>query len=220
MTEAGKRSYTSDLRAEQARATRRRIVAAAAELFAARGYAATTIDDVARAAGVSRKTVFTSVGGKVVLVKLAFDWAVAGDDEDVPMAERPVIQRLRASTDPVEVVDGYAVHLAETMPRVAPIALAIEAAAASGDADAVALLAQVRQQRLFGMTMMARQLHDLRGLRRGLGVPAAADLLWAMTDPAPYDLLVRQRGWTPRRYADWLARAIGASVLRPELVDG
>ncbi|TQK69108.1 MULTISPECIES: TetR/AcrR family transcriptional regulator [unclassified Nocardioides] len=220
MTETGKRSYSSDLRAEQARATRQRIVAAAGELFAAHGYAATTIDDVARAAGVSRKTVFTAVGGKVVLVKLAFDWAVAGDDEDVPMMERPVIQRLRASTDPVEVIDGYAAHLAETMPRVAPIALAVEAAAASGDPDAVALLEDVRRQRLFGMTMMARQLHDLRGLRRGLGVPAAADLLWLMTDPAPYDLLVRQRGWTPRKYADWLARATRASVLRPELVDG
>jgi AcrR family transcriptional regulator len=220
MTDTGKRSYSSGLRAEQARATRQRIVAAAGELFAAHGYAATTIDDVARAAGVSRKTVFTAVGGKVVLVKLAFDWAVAGDDEDVPMAERPVIQRLRASTDPVEVIDGYAVHLAETMPRVAPIALAVEAAAASGDADAVALLADVRQQRLSGMTMMATQLHRLGGLRRGLGVPAAADLLWLMTDPAPYDLLVRQRGWTPHRYADWLARATRASVLRPDLLGG
>ena len=54
----GTRSYTSQLRADQAIQTRRRIVDAAAELFAERGYAATTIDAVAAAAGVSRKTVF------------------------------------------------------------------------------------------------------------------------------------------------------------------
>ena len=52
------RSYSSTLRADQARRTRRRIVDAAAELFAEHGYAGTTIDAIATAAGVSRKTVF------------------------------------------------------------------------------------------------------------------------------------------------------------------
>jgi AcrR family transcriptional regulator len=217
MSDPSKRSYNSDLRAEQARATRRRIVIAAGELFAKDGYARTTIDDVARAAGVSRKTVFTAVGGKVMLVKLAYDWAVGGDDEDVPMIERPVIRRISAETDPVKVVDGYAMHLAETMPRVAPVAVALEEAAAAGDPEAVTLLEDVRGQRLVGMTMMATQLRDLRGLRRGLGVAAAADLLWMLSDPAPYDLLVTQRGSTPKKYGDWLARAARASVLRPEL---
>ena len=62
MTDVGKRVYRSDLREGQARATRRQIVEAASTLFAERGYAAATIDAVAERAGVSRKTVFTSVG--------------------------------------------------------------------------------------------------------------------------------------------------------------
>src|SRR4051812_11217164 len=76
-----KRPYSSTLRAAQARATRRAIVDAAARLFIELGYGATTVDAIAEAAGVSRKTVFTSVGGKADALKLAIDWAVTGDDE-------------------------------------------------------------------------------------------------------------------------------------------
>ena len=58
--------YSSALRADQARQTRRRIVdAAAAELFAERGYAGTTIDAIAAAAGVSRETVSTPLAAKL-----------------------------------------------------------------------------------------------------------------------------------------------------------
>ena len=77
---AGTRSYSSPLRADQARQTRKRIVDAAAELFAERGYTGTTVDAVAAAAGVSRKTVFDSIGGKARLMKLAYDFAIVGDD--------------------------------------------------------------------------------------------------------------------------------------------
>jgi hypothetical protein len=59
------------------------------ELFLTQGYAATTIDAIAAAAHVSRRTVFNAVGGKVVLLKLALEWAIVGDDEPVPLADRP-----------------------------------------------------------------------------------------------------------------------------------
>ncbi|UUO03171.1 TetR family transcriptional regulator [Mycolicibacterium novocastrense] len=51
MSEPVKRRYSSRLRAAQASGTRRRIVAAAERLFVEHGYAATTIDAVAAAAG-------------------------------------------------------------------------------------------------------------------------------------------------------------------------
>lgn len=213
MLEERKRSYSSPLRVDQARETRRRIVEAASALFSQDGYAATTIDAIAREAGVSRKTVFTAVGGKVVLLKLAFDWSVAGDDEDVPMSERPAILRLRAMTDPGQVIDGYAAHLGETMPRVAPIALALEDAAGAGDAEAIDLLADVRRQRLGGMTQMATQLAEVGELKAGLSVATAADLLWLHNDPLPYELLVRQRGWSVKRYVAWLAASMRSAVL-------
>lgn len=91
MREAVKRGYHSELRAAQARDTKRRIVAAAAELFVERGFGATTVDAIAAAAAVSRKTVFTAVGGKVELLALALDWAIGGDDAPLAVAERPEV---------------------------------------------------------------------------------------------------------------------------------
>ena len=108
MVETGRRTYRSPLREEQARVTRRAIVETARELFIEVGYAATTIDAVADRAGVSRKTVFTSVGGKAVLLKLACDWALAGDDEPVPIDERPAAQQMLAETDPARLLSRWA----------------------------------------------------------------------------------------------------------------
>src|SRR5690242_8489793 len=100
-----KRAYRSTVREESARRTRRQIVSAAAELFVERGYAGTTVEAVAERAGVSRRTVFSSVGSKVELLKTAWDWAVVGDDEPVAVADRPEIARMRAETDPRALVE-------------------------------------------------------------------------------------------------------------------
>ena len=91
-----KRPYRSSLREEQARTTRRAIVEAGTALFVERGFAGTTVDAIAERAGVSRKTVFTSVGGKVGLLKLAIDWALVGDDEPVALDDSARGSRARA----------------------------------------------------------------------------------------------------------------------------
>jgi len=88
VTSATKRSYESPRRDDQARATRRAIVSAATQLFLERGYAGTTMEAIAAAANVSRKTVFTAGGSKFTLLKDAFDWSLVGDDEPVAMADR------------------------------------------------------------------------------------------------------------------------------------
>src|SRR3954468_13047533 len=107
MPDGGKRSYTSGLRAAQALRTRAQIVAAAAALFVDHGYAATTIDAIAAAAGVSRKTVFTSVGSKAALIRLAYDQAIAGDDDPAPLRERPTIKVLEAEPDAARMLAGF-----------------------------------------------------------------------------------------------------------------
>ena len=75
-------------------------MAAAGDLFVERGFSATTIDSVAERAGVGRKTVFDSVGGKGALLKLAWDWALVGDDEPISMEQRPEVQAMLAETRP------------------------------------------------------------------------------------------------------------------------
>src|SRR5262250_2683333 len=114
MTSPVKKPYKSTLREAQARATRRAIVDAAARLFIERGYGATTVDAIAEAAGVSRKTVFTSVGGKAEALKLAIDWANVGDDEPVPMLERPHVKAMQQEPDARRIVTSYAGHVRQT----------------------------------------------------------------------------------------------------------
>src|SRR3954447_15015051 len=117
-----RRAYHSTLREDQARATRRAVVSAARELFVDLGWSRTTIDAVAARAGVSRKTVFTSVGGKAALLKLALDWALVGDDEPVPMSERQAIAEMDRLTDPRALVTRWAHFVAELEERAAPLA--------------------------------------------------------------------------------------------------
>src|SRR3712207_4891753 len=91
-------------RVEQARATRRRIIAAAAAQFVAHGYGATLLDQVAEQAGVAVQTVYFHFGNKRTLLKEALDLAAAGDDDPVPLMERPWVKEIQQETDPVRII--------------------------------------------------------------------------------------------------------------------
>jgi len=206
------RSYSSTLRADQARRTRRRIVDAAAELFAEHGYAGTTIDAVATAAGVSRKTVFDSVGGKAQLMKLAYDFAIVGDDEPVPLADRPEMRAMLAEPDYGKRLAMYASLVVGIDRRLSSAWRAFEGAATS-DPEAAKFYVAMVQQRRQAMREAAQMFADAGALRPDLDVEVAADLMWFYNDPSLYDKLVRQRGWSVDRFQAWLAEALQVQLL-------
>jgi AcrR family transcriptional regulator len=206
------RSYSSTLRADQARRTRRRIVDAAAELFAEHGYAGTTIDAVATAAGVSRKTVFDSVGGKAQLMTLAYDFAIVGDDEPVPLADRPEMRAMLAEPDYGKRLAMYASLVVGIDRRLSSAWRAFEGAATSDPEVAKFYVAMVQQRRQ-AMREAAQMFADAGALRPDLDVEVAADLMWFYNDPSLYDKLVRQRGWSVDRFQAWLAEALQVQLL-------
>ena len=57
------------------------------KLFAERGWA-TSVRDIAREAGVAVETVYSVVGSKRELLKVAMDVAIVGDDEPVALDDR------------------------------------------------------------------------------------------------------------------------------------
>jgi AcrR family transcriptional regulator len=207
MGESVKRDYRSELRAAQATETRRSIVAAASRLFVEDGYGSTTIDAVADAAGVSRKTVFTAVGGKLELLRTALDWAVAGDDRPVALADRPDIRRLLAERDPQALLRGWVRILVEADARVAGLYRALEVAAGV-DPAAQAVLAESQRQRLDGARQIVKRLCALGALRPELTRSRAVDVAWLASDPALFDRLVRVRGWSTRRFGEWLGAGL------------
>jgi AcrR family transcriptional regulator len=206
-----KRRYDASRRREQARHNRAAVLQVARVRFLAQGYAATTLPDVARDAGVSVETVYKAFTSKAGLLKAVFDVSVAGDDEPVPMAERDVIRDVIAAPDAATKITLYAKHIAETMPRAAPVQLLARDAAAA-DAAAGDVLKQTRKEMLAGMTAFARNLAGTGQLR--VSVNEARDLLWTYHSPELYELLVLERRWSAKRYGDFLARALVDALVR------
>jgi AcrR family transcriptional regulator len=204
--------YTSQVRDEQARRTRRAIVTAAHDLFVAQGYAATTIDGIAEAAHVSRRTVFDSVGGKAALLKLALDWAFVGDDEPVALADRPAVKAIVAESDPRKALVLWVQAATEIASRIAPLGEVL-IAAADIDPAVAELLAGANRNRLVGATKFIRHLASVDGLAADMTEQRAAELCWSHTDGHLYRLLVAQRGWSTADFNRWLHGTLAAALL-------
>ena len=162
---------------------------------------------------MSRKTVFTSVGGKVEALKLAIDWAIVGDDEPVPMLERPHVRAAQQEPDARRILADYARTVREVSSRIAPLN-AVAQAAAGLDADIRALAEGARAQRLHGMRLLAQLLAEREALKPELTAFEAADILWLLNDPGVYHRLVIEQKWSPDRYEQWLTDAF-ISLLIP-----
>jgi AcrR family transcriptional regulator len=210
-----RRQYRSPLREDQARATRRSIVAAARDLFVELGWSRTTIDAVAGRAQVGRKTVFTSVGGKAALLELALDWALVGDDEPVPLSDREVIARLEEHTDPRALVAAWSLFVAELEDRAAPLA-AVLVVAADVDPEAAAVHTASERNRLGGAEFFVARLDAIGGLREGLTAERAVAAALVLMDPAAHRTLVQEHGWTLSEYAGWIERAAVAELLEDD----
>ncbi|UXA10968.1 TetR/AcrR family transcriptional regulator [Mycobacterium sp. SMC-8] len=212
MGEDVKRRYRSDLRAAQARGTRRRIVASAAELFVATGYGGTSVDAIATAAGVSRKTVFSAVGGKAELLSAALNFAIAGDDEPLPLAERPEVAALLELDDARALLTAWARMIADIDTRVSALFAALEAAASEDD-SARELLEKLHTQRRAGARAVVDALTARDALRAGLSRSAAIDLACLFSDPAMHRHLVAGHGWSGSRFESWLAATLAHQLL-------
>jgi AcrR family transcriptional regulator len=211
---AVKRRYDAPRRAAKAAETRRRIVAAAHELFVTRGYLATTVDDVAAAAGVSRPTVFVSTGGKPELLHLVRDVALAGDDEDVAVSDRPSYREVWDEPDPRRTLALYARNLREIGGRVADIEFVLQAAAKT-DPELEVLARQALEQRREGCRRVAASVAGKATLREGMTVRLAADVIYAITSPDTYRLLTGVCSWSPQKYERWLADILARELLGP-----
>ena len=83
-------------RQARANATRARIITSAYALFCESGYRGTTMESIAERAGVAVQTVYFHFGNKRTVLKEAVDVAAVGDDEPVPLLDRPWLEQIRA----------------------------------------------------------------------------------------------------------------------------
>lgn len=191
------RRYESPMRARRAQETRAAVIAAAGELFAARGWAGTGMRDVAKAAGVATETVYSHFSSKRVLLQAVIDVAVVGDDEQIAVAGRDEFAALGRGPR-AERIAGAAALIRGINERTAAY-LGVIREAAPADDQTVEVLAAPR----------VSQRRDVEaGLTLLLGrapTTVEVDEVWALMSPELYLLLVDTAGWTPDAYEAWMA---------------
>ena len=207
-----RRRYNAEGRRAQARATRERVLDTARRLFIAQGYAGTSIAQIAEGAGVSAPTVFAGFTSKANLLKEATETTIVGDDEPVPLADRPQMKHVHAGATAEEVLLRLADLIAEAAPRVCPI-YAVVTAAADADPEIARLARMLDEQRLTGATRLAATVMQRLGDDDPDRLAEVRDTIWTMNSPWLYDMLVVQRGWSTPRYRDWIGRALVRLVL-------
>lgn len=201
-----RRPYDNGARQAQSTETRERILDAARELLAERGYRATTIGAVARRAGVHVDTIYDLVGRKAVILRELIERAISGTSGPVVAEDRDYVQAIRAEPDPARKLALYAAAMRTIHGRMAPLYLALRDAS-STEPEAAAVWQEISERRAANMVKLARDLAEAGGLRADLPIDEAADVIWATNSAELYVLLTVERGWTPERYERWLADA-------------
>lgn len=198
--ESPSRRYRSPLRAQRAAETRALVLAAAAEQFAAHGWAATGMRDIASSAGVSTETVYAHFSSKRALFQAAVDVAVVGDDRPVAVAARPEFDAMGHGDRRARIAAAAA--LLTTVHRRTAVFAGVIREAAPGDDQIAEVLAATRD----------RQRQDIgAGIELVIGRrPTAVELdeVWALASPEVYLLLVDVAGWTPEQYERWMAETL------------
>jgi AcrR family transcriptional regulator len=198
-------------RTVKARETRTRMLEAARELFVAQGYGATTLTDVAAAAGVAVQTIYFTFGNKRTLLKEMVDVTIAGDDEPVATMDRQWYKDALAAPTAEAQLRAQVAGARGVLERVAPIVSMVTLAAAT-DPEIADLWPRDSDPRYTVLSTAARALVAKPDARPGVTEAEAADLLYAILSPELFLLLVRQREWSPDRYERW-----ALDTLRPQL---
>jgi AcrR family transcriptional regulator len=205
------RRYSSPLRAEQAQATRRRVLEAAHRLFVERGYGRTTITAVAAEAGVSPETIYLSVGGKRGLLEGVVDAAIAGS-QGVPVQEQTVFTELRGLATARQRLQAHVAATCQLLARTSPVHAVIRGAA-DREPFAVALRQRLLARRLDDITSLLNVL-VVDDLRPGLSAEQAAQRFCALASPELHHLLTVELHWSTDRHQEWLT-----DMLERELLD-
>jgi AcrR family transcriptional regulator len=182
--------------------TRNTILDHAERLFFRDGYAATTMQRIAKHAGLPVETVSKVFPSKYRLMRALRDRALYGTGA----AERSDEMRAR-ETDLRAIFHNWAAFSKEVSPRVSPVLLLIREASVT-DRDMEALRKEWDDARLERMAANAARVEELGIKDRD----RARDIMWLLTSPEVYDLLVVKRGWSIDAYGEFIEQVLGGTL--------
>lgn len=194
------------LRDQQQALTRRAILAAARELFAAHGYPGTSVRLLAQHAGVSPQTIYTVYGSKAGVV------AGFPDLIDHEAGVIDLFDRHYDLADPVDLLGLIARMVRQVRQRCPDVVAVLRSGAAVDPAIAAARAEGLRRHRS-GIEAIVAKIDNGDGLRGQLSVPRAADIAAALTADEICDRLVDESGWSYDEYESWLHATLTATLL-------
>ena len=205
-----RRSYRSKVRRGEASTA---IIEAAGRLFSSRGFAATSIEEIAREAGVARPTVFAAVGTKAAIFQEVLEAALVGDGPAAPVEAQPWFLEVLAQRDQRRLLRVFVHAVRGIGERISDLYWAAEVASEHDD-EVRELWRTIDDERLAAGRPIARTLRDLGPLRGGVGGDAeVAVAITTMASPAIWRALVRDAGWSPQQFEDWVTDALCRMLL-------
>ena len=203
-----KRRYKSLVRERQADDTRQRIVEVARRLLRSEGYDGMTIEGIARQAEVSAQTVYATFKSKTGILIALLNQSMFGLEY-----EEVVREALKAND--AETRLRFVANVARQLRSAQSTAFDLMRGAGVV-APQLAKLAQQRERlRYEKEESMISFLRNAAALRPGLSHKTARDIFWMLTGGDVYRMLVRERGWSPQKYQNWLADTLVHSLLSP-----
>lgn len=205
-SEAGRR------REERARRTRERIVDAARTLFLEDGYVPTTMEAIARSAGVAPATVYQAFGTKLAILARVLDVTIAGDAAPVGLLERDWVERARVEPDGRRRLTIVVEGAAKVAARTAAIKEVLRDAAAT-DAGAAELLRQDTARRHATQKVLIDLVLDALAPRPKRARDQAVATFFALVNSDTYRLLVGDLGWSTPKWTRWLVVMLERELL-------
>lgn len=198
---SGSRTKNRTSKAEQASATRGRIVEAASSLFLRDGFVTTTMATIAKEAGVAVQTLYMAFGSKTAILQATFDHALrAGATTDI--LESDWYQQVLSDPDGAAALGRFCQGAARVIGSAAPLFDVMRAAAA--DPEVGEILAHNKKLRYDGMRVIVETLASREGFDPELPVDDAHGILYATLSEDCFLLLVTEHGWTPERWVSWV----------------
>ena len=203
-----RRRYTSEVRTQSAQETRRRILAAAAILFARNGIDRVTIDEIAKRARVAASTVYAIYKSKDGILRALMEQSLFG-----PRFQDA--QKLLAGvTDPVTLIEltsrvSRAIYESESR----DLGLLRRA---SGFSPALRKMEEEFERLRYDQQGPRLELlFASRRARPGLSLDEARRILWMYTSRDVYRMLVHDGGWTAEQYQQWLSQTLVEALVAP-----
>jgi TetR/AcrR family transcriptional regulator, regulator of autoinduction and epiphytic fitness len=205
-------------RRDRALATRRRIIEAALVRFRNDGYAATTMEMIARDAGVAVQTVYFTFHTKAALLLAALTVSggePGGPEDPVDRAWFGQVMAAETGTRRLALIVELGNGIYE---RISPLMPAVRAASTVDPAVDVAM-AELVARRRDGMRRVIDEFVARNELRSGLEPTLALDLLIGIHRWETYQAFTVECAWSLARYKAWQFATLAQALLPPAVAD-